>query len=209
MRFFKPTLHAQVKARSFFYTLEKGPLQSIEVSTDLSKLFLYYNKDAFKKNKMALQLLLKKSIEAIPADIQIASEPDTIALNNFDDISLALRKTVIELKETDPVFFKNLEAYEEGLLSDFSNDTEDMPAFLTISPLRIQYFLLQALRQNNVQHTLEIPLKELHQNGFIDQKTFHTVIGDIWINASAMRKAAPAFILPELNTMPYPFQKGY
>lgn len=140
--------------------------------------------------------------------MDVTVNQNCIVTNGFVDVNLALRKIAAQIRREDPMFFAALEEMRYASMEadeNFNPNIED----LVRTPLSAQYLLLQGLRTEGMQHTIEALFKILKHEEIVTPQEFADLIKHTWLFASKSRAESeerPLSANEDIQFVPFSFR---
>lgn len=183
----------------------------IQLSDDLSQLTLHTHNVASHMVNALSKKIQSDVVLGSSVDVERKNKVDTVNVTGLLDINIALRKSAEQLAKHDPQFFMNLEQLEYECENDDGTSADRSVLDIISSPYSVQYLMLQDLKMQGMQHTVEAPLKILKTQKIITQDEWLELIKHVWCATSALRrneKSKPLTTEQENLFVPYSFRNS-
>lgn len=207
MRFFRPALQSKsYAAAALCFPIVGTSISSVYITPDLTNMTVQCHSAAYKKS---IDRALRSGLTHIPTATRCQWDVNQHQFQLFDlfDVMTRLSQITMQIKQQDPNFLFELEQLAE--LDDLEKNEQRyaLMQLLTINPARAEYFCLQGLRQEGVQHVVELPLKALQQHHYMTQVELNKMIQTLWPCVSRLREQHAHTPAPEEKPwVPYVFR---
>ena len=163
-------------------------IPSLWISGNLNKLHLELPAAVTQNKKQEVWKIIRDELDLLPYQTSCKFEQNHLIIDKLFDIRLQYLRVLQELKNQDPAFFSKLD-YN---LASMETEADEEAVFLQAthySSLNAVYFCLEGLRQDGVNHAIELPLKALQKNKFLTQVQLNEIILPVWLRTNVIRQA--------------------